>query len=305
MLRPVMLSGALILAAVLLLAVLLACGLERTDLPPGALSASPAERARHALGDCERVLALIHALQQHRGMSVAWLSGDRGFEAVLRMKRRDVGHLLQALEPVAVREEHLAADACISRAELSLLASQWMDLCDAMENAAQRLDPEDSITRHSLLVARALGWLELLGLRRVGPVLAPEQSGLLHTWVSTLPTLGEHLGQARAIGSGAAARGQCSPAERLRLHFLASRAESLMHQAVVDTPRLPAALPAIERVVRLLGVLRSDLLEGQPPGAEHYFAEATAAIDAVYAWMQGCEDALAPVLAARTGAGSA
>ena len=300
-----MLSAALIIAAVLLLSVLLVCGLERADPQPGSSSGLPAERARRALGDCERVLALIHALQQHRGMSVAWLSGDRGFEAVLRAKRRDVGQLLQALEPVALREENLAADACISRPELSLLASQWMDLCDAMENAALRPDPEDSITRHSLLVTRALGWLESLGLKRVGPVLAAEQAGLLNTWVSTLPTLGEHLGQARAIGSGAAARGQCTPAERLRPHFLASRADSLMHQAVVDTPRLPAALPAIERVVRLLGVLRSDLLAGQPPGAEHYFAEATAAIDAVYAWMQGCEDALAPALAARTGAGGA
>lgn len=300
-----MLSGALILVAVLLLTVLLAWGLERaeapSDLPPG----SPAERARRALGDCERVLALIHALQQHRGMSVAWLSGDRGFESLLRAKRRDVGQLLQTLEPVAQKEEGYDADACISRAELSLLASQWMDLCDTIENAAQRPDPEDSITRRSLLVARALGWLESLGLRRVGPVLGDDQAGLLSTWVSTLPALGEHLGQARAIGSGAAARGRCTPAERLRLHFLASRAESLMHQAVVDTPRLPAALPAIERVVRLLGVLRSDLLEGQPPGAERYFAEATAAIDAVYAWMQGCEDALAPTLAARAGAGSA
>lgn len=300
-----MLSGALIVAAVLLLTVLLAVGLERADPPAGGSSAQPAERAHRALGDCERVLALIHALQQHRGMSVAWLSGDRGFEAVLRTKRREVGQLLHALEPVAVREENLAAEPCVSRAELSLLASQWMDLCDAMENGALRPDPEDSITRHSLLVARALGWLESLGLRRVGPVLATEQSGLLNTWVCTLPTLGEHLGQARAIGSGVAARGQCTPAERMRLHFLASRAESLMHQAVVDTPRLPAALPAIERVVRLLGVLRSDLLAGQPPGAEHYFAEATAAIDAVYAWMQGCEDALAPALAAKTGSGSA
>lgn len=247
---------------------------------------------RRILADCELLLQLVHALQQHRGMSAAWLAGDHSFDAPMRAKRRDVLHAIEALASFAASES-AGGSPSLTPYELALLGTQWKELCDELDGAGERPGADENITRHSLLVSHVLAWLAATGERHLAPRVDASGSGLLRTWVVTLPALGEQLGQARAIGSGAAARGRCSPAERMRLTFLASRAESLMHQAIAESPRLPGALPATERVVRLLGMLRGDLLGEQVDmSAEAYFAEATAAVDAVYAWMNTCEAAL-------------
>lgn len=265
--------------------------------PERAGDRSPGDDAQRAFGDCERLLQLVHSLQQHRGMSTAWLAGDALFESPMRARRRAVQHDIEALETTA-RAEMALEGPCITPYELALLDAQWKELCAALDGSPAAIGADDNLTRHSLLVSHVLGWLAAVGNRRIAPLAASSGSGLLRTWISTLPALGEQLGQARAVGSAAAARGVCTAAERMRLRYLASRAESLMHQAIADTPRLPGALPATERIVRLLGLLRSDLLGATDRmTAELYFAEATAAIDAIYAWMTSCEDALRGVLA--------
>lgn len=264
--------------------------------PERAGDSLPGDDARRAFGDCERLLQLVHSLQQHRGMSTAWLAGDALFETPMRARRRAVQHDIDALDATA-RAEMASDGPCITPYELALLDAQWKELCAVLDGSPAAISADDNLTRHSLLVSHVLGWLAAVGNRRIAPVAA-SGSGLLRTWISTLPALGEQLGQARAVGSVAAARGVCTAAERMRLRYLASRAESLMHQAIADTPRLPGALPATERIVRLLGLLRSDLLAATDRmTAELYFAEATAAIDAIYAWMTSCEDALRGVLA--------
>lgn len=265
--------------------------------PPAPVNLRSDVGVRRSLADCEGLLRLIHSLQQHRGMCAAWLAGGQQFEAPMRGKRRDVNHDIEAL--VAIAEAEAMCDSpCLSPYELDLLDTQWKELCAELDGIGVRPGVDDSITRHSLLVSHVLSWLKSLGERRVAPFAGPAHDKLLRTWLDTLPQLGEHLGQARAIGSSAAARGDCSPAERMRLMFLASRAESLMHQAIADAPRLPGALPATERVVGLIGILRSAL-PGSPhaPSAEVFFGDATAAVDAVYAWMNACEDALRNALA--------
>ncbi|WP_304025838.1 nitrate- and nitrite sensing domain-containing protein [Methyloversatilis discipulorum] len=284
------LPGVMVLLA---LAIALALVFMRPE--PGGDS-SPGDNAQRAFGDCERLLQLVHSLQQHRGMSMAWLAGDALFESPMRARRRAVQHDIDALE-VTARAEMALDGPCVTPYELALLDAQWKELCGALDCSPPAIGAEDNLTRHSLLVSHVLGWLAAVGNRRIAP-FAASGSGLLRTWISTLPALGEQLGQARAVGSAAAARGVCTAAERMRLMYLASRAESLMHQAIADTPRLPGALPATERVVRLLGLLRSDLLGATDRmTAELYFAEATAAIDAIYAWMSSCEEALRGALA--------
>lgn len=284
------LPGVMVLLA---LAIALALVFMRPE--PGGDS-SPGDNAQRAFGDCERLLQLVHSLQQHRGMSMAWLAGDALFESPMRARRRAVQHDIDALE-VTARAEMALEGPCVTPYELALLDAQWKELCGALDCSPPAIGAEDNLTRHSLLVSHVLGWLAAVGNRRIAP-FAASGSGLLRTWISTLPALGEQLGQARAVGSAAAARGVCTAAERMRLMYLASRAESLMHQAIADTPRLPGALPATERVVRLLGLLRSDLLGATDRmTAELYFAEATAAIDAIYAWMSSCEEALRGALA--------
>ncbi|MFX4654695.1 nitrate- and nitrite sensing domain-containing protein, partial [Acinetobacter baumannii] len=72
--------------------------------PERASDSSPGGDAQRAFGDCERLLQLVHSLQQHRGMSTAWLAGDALFESPMRARRRAVQHDIEALETTARAE---------------------------------------------------------------------------------------------------------------------------------------------------------------------------------------------------------
>ncbi|WP_018410007.1 nitrate- and nitrite sensing domain-containing protein [Methyloversatilis thermotolerans] len=269
-------------------AVLVLVALLLIDLQP-VKKRAPLNQAQQALLDGERLHRLLHALQQHRGMSVACLAGDEGFVPGTRERRRLVELLLSELE------QQIGSQIvwCASE-ELAQTRTQWRELCLLLDAQPAALGVDETINRHSLLVARVLGWKSALARRCIAPVIGEELQPLLRTWSDTLPALTEVLGQARAVGSAVAVRGVCSTPERMRLVALSTRAEALMQQAIMDVPRLPGALPATERVVGLLGLLRGDAAMGTQfaPGAEAYFDEATGAIDAVYAWMKVCEDTL-------------
>ncbi len=120
--------------------------------------------------------------------------------------------------------------------------------------------------------------------------------GAVRNFSHRLPQLTECLGQARATGTGVAAHGSCSAVARVRLMFLVSRAESLIDQACAfDQHGSFAAL----KVRSLAKTIRSQMLASQQVNvsAASYFAEATAAIDAVYQWVRDCSQNLEVQLA--------
>lgn len=124
----------------------------------------------------------------------------------------------------------------------------------------------------------------------------------VNDYAHRLPALAECLGQARALGSAAAAAGQCAPVARVRLGFLLTRAESLL-AAACRADRSVEGVQAQQAVARLLEILRQDLLAASPPrvSAQTCFAVATEAIDGVFAWI----DAQGGMLQERRGAQTA
>lgn len=240
------------------------------------------------LAACETLLNLIASLQQHRGMSSAWLSGDAGFKRRLEEKARQIDELLPRLRELAQRES-LQAHPCLTLNELQLFRFRWEKLRDGLASHT----PEQSIARHSELLEKPLSWLAALGEARVEP-LFPEADlqRLARNYASRLPALSECLGQARAVGAGVAAQGRCSPVARVRLVFLISRAESLL-QAALAGDGGGRAESASQAVQRMLLRIREGLLAGPVELApEQYFALATRAIDLVFSWMDGSGERL-------------
>lgn len=243
-----------------------------------------------ALEACARLIDMLGALQQHRGLSTGWLAGDASFELRMHARRRDIDALMPALMQAAAHENGMLRP-CFTVQDAALFRHRWRELVEGLGKST----PEQNIAAHTRQIERLTGMIAALGEARVelpGAALLPP--GLAKNFAYRLPALSECLGQARAIGSGAAAAGHCSPVARVRLVFLAARAESLLRQAgEIDGGQTPA-LHARQKVDRLAGLVRSGILAGTRTSiaAEAYFAAATEAIDSVFGWIRASGEAL-------------
>lgn len=269
------------------------------------------ERARRSLAASADIVRLVQSVQQHRGMSGAWLAGDQSFGSKLPPKQAEVERLFDALEP-AVRAESNEAYPCVRVAELRALHAQWQALIGGLRASTS----EKSFQEHCQIAARLLDWLRALGEARIGqPGGAADESPAVRNFSFRLPTLAESLGQARALASAAAARGHVAPVTRVRLVFLLSRAESLLATASnaakgESCAQQEQASLAVQNFVR---ALRQRLLGGGVSiAAAECFALATQAVDGVFVWQAiererieaalGVRHGAVPALAGRQGA---
>lgn len=253
-------------------------------------------RALAALEGVGRLTELVAHLQQHRGMSGAWLAGDASFATRLPAKQAAVEDTLRSLLGDAEREEGERLP-CFTAQDIEALRGRWRQLVETLK----RLSPDESFQHHCRLLGTVLGWLAALGEARI----AQAAGGLLPAaavckLVGDLPALAECLGQARALGSAVAARGRCAPVARVRLHFLVSRATELLTRAGQGAASGHARQPA----EAFLQALRERVLLTESVGidAAACFRLGTEAVDAVYAWLAQEREALERALRAPRGA---
>lgn len=245
--------------------------------------AEPAIETQQVLADCTLLLELLTLLQQHRGMSSAFLSGEGAFLAALHKKQEQIAALQPALTLLARREGGMVS-ASFGANDFALLNFRWQCLLDELP----MLTAEQSIARHSQLIVRVLEWLAALGSSRLTPrsddLLA---HGGITNFTDRLPQLSECLGQVRALGTCVAGRQACSPTARVKLVFLLSRAESLLDQAMAVPVECTARLATVLAVRDLLAAVRTRMLlsNGVMMNAEEFFLLATRTIDQLFLWI--------------------
>jgi len=234
------------------------------------------------LNACRSLLALTANFQQHRGMSSAWLAGDRSFAGKMQAKAGEIDGLLPALRAVA--EIELAKPhPCLTPNDLALFRHRWGQLREKLQN----LSVEQSIVQHSALIDQLLQWLAALGESRVEPLFGERAvRNAVRNYASRLPGLTECLGQARAVGMSVAARKGCSAVARVRLMFLITRAEALLSQASNGAMRGRRGNEAERAVIRMAEMVRGELLlsAGISVSVQAYFDVASRAVDGVFAW---------------------
>lgn len=239
---------------------------------------------------CRLLLRVQHLLQQHRGLSTAWLAGDDSFLARQQEKATALALCFPELMLFA-RQEGRQVDACLNSNQFSLFVFRWQCLLDELPE----LTPEQAIARHNQLIARLLEWLARLGELRIEPS-TPDGAALaaVRNFVFRLPLLAESLGQLRAIGSCVAVRRRCAPVARVRMMFLIGRAESLLEQAAAGdgvaglSAKSRYAIEAMAVMVRTRMLLSGERL----PTANDYFALTTEAIDEVFVWIEASAQAV-------------
>lgn len=219
-----------------------------------------------------QALELLINIQQHRGLSAALLNGDQSFAARLSAKRNDIASVFQSLEPRLRENPELHSDA----GSLASIQVEW----NQMNLPIAGMTPERSFAKHTDLIRKTIHLIGDMGehlgmLDGEGTPLALMSNILL----LRIPLLMESIGQARALGSGYAAKGKCGAVGRIRLSFLEQHIRECQNEI---SSSMTGHSPATERVNVLLKVLNERFLQveeiSMPPDA--LFRTATEAIEA-------------------------
>lgn len=229
------------------------------------------ERQLHGLDVLQHVLALLTNVQQHRGISAALLNGDVSFAARLATKRNEIQGIFKNLGPLLVETLELRSDAD------SLLAveREW----EMMSSSIASTSAEQSFHKHTVLIRKIIHLLGDIG-EHIG-LLDGEGSPLAllsNTLLRKLPLLMESIGQARALGSGYAAKGQCGAVGRIRMNFL----EQHIRECQQDISSSTENTHATQRVNALLNVINERFIAVEEINItpDAFFRTATDAIEA-------------------------
>jgi methyl-accepting chemotaxis protein len=146
----------------------------------------------------------IADIQQHRGMSSAFLNGEAGFRERMQQRQAAVDAQFAALHTA---DERLGA-ALKTGDKLALLQQSWTTLKQEVYGytAAQSLE------RHTTLIESLRGFITHLA-ETSNLILDPELDSyyMMDLAVHRLPALAEGMGQSRALASGVAAHGSFTP----------------------------------------------------------------------------------------------
>jgi len=229
------------------------------------------ERQLHGLNVLQHVLALLTNVQQHRGISAALLNGDKSFDTRLATKQSEIQGIFENLGPLLTETPELRSDAD------SLLAvkREW----EMMSTTLAHISSEQSFHKHTVLIRKIIHLLGDMG-EHIG-LLDGEGSPLAllsNTLLLKLPLLMESIGQARALGSGYAAKGQCGAVGRIRMNFL----EQHIRECQQDISTSTENTNATQRVNALLNVLNERFIAVEEVNItpDAFFRTATDAIEA-------------------------
>ncbi len=241
----------------------------------------------------------VEQLQQHRGMTAAYLNGASHFESRIMAKRQDVDKSMADL--VAVDQS--LGDAMQTQGVISNLQGQWQNIkADSMTQA-----PAVAIKAHSDLIKMLLSLMVQVA-DNSGLTLDSELDSfyLEEALVKGLPNMVEYMGQARDVGSVVAAKGQLDEKALVKLSVLLSDidtyfgnvrsglARAYEHNASVREAIIAPTDANNKTVEEMHSLLDRELLLADPIviKSEAVFDAATKAISGSY----DLYDAIVPVL---------
>ncbi len=176
----------------------------------------------------------IEHIQQHRGMTHAYLNGSDEFGERIRRKRPVIDDYMRALS--AADRQHGAGFAMADR--VAALEHQW----HAIKTRSLDQGPVSALKAHSDLIA---DMIKLVGAvaDASGITLDPELDTyyLGDAVARSLPRLIENMGLARAVGAGIATRGAHTRESYIQLSILSS-------QIAADTKQSSAGLLTAGRI---------------------------------------------------------
>ena len=173
------------------------------------------QHERQGLSYIKTVRQPIEAIQQHRGMTAAYLNGATEFHSRIMSKRQEVDKRMAQLADI---DKQLGKDLGTG-STMQELRRAWDEI---KSNSLQQKTPE-AIGAHSRLIDKMLALMSKVA--DVSEItLDPKLDSyyLGDALVTKMPRLIENMGQARAVGSAVAAKGEFSQESFVKLSVLAN-----------------------------------------------------------------------------------
>ncbi len=253
---------------------------------------------------------LIQHIPQHRGMSGAFLNGDKSFGSKMVAKQKTIDSEFMAL----VQTDKRLGTALGTGHRVEKALSAWNDLKQRISG----MTPAQSFQTHTELVAELLALTERTADRSKLILDSDlDTTYLMDLVVFRLPALAEGMGQSRAIGSSAAANGRLSDSARVQLTIRLDRirkAQAALERGLAiifeENPALEGDLGSVgtqarSTVAEFAELVEHDLLEAEPIAVSttEIFDASTRAIDAVFSLYDTVMPALDKRLIQRIGEG--
>lgn len=205
---------------------------------------------------------LLAAIQQHRGITNGVLCGDDKLQSRLPALQSNINNHLQTLTQLdgGVRNTSSWRSVEENWPRVRVQFKQW--------------PAEQNLTNHNQLLASLLESVEECAQHYRLTELPQEKGESIALLWNDLLRIAECVGQARALGTGVAAKATCSSVERIRLKYL--------HQSIrrFVTAQRHSDFPTVKK---LLGTIENKVLVLVPSvTAVEYFDDATAALDEVF-----------------------
>jgi methyl-accepting chemotaxis protein len=244
------------------------------------------------------LLVLLNDLQEQRGLTAVWLSGDASFKARVDAKRLDVEKNVRIVDEIDQRLD----GALHTRARWTELSDEIRNLGSASSNATA---PE-SFALHSQTIEKTIALLTLVG-DASNLTLDPDLDSyyLMNVLIFQGPELSELVAQARGLGSSVAANNGSNPEELDRLNRLAilmgflqkkvgdslgkiSQANRTLKTQMDAESRntVGAVQVATDRVTKLVSS------RGRDTNAGEYFAALTGSVESLFEMQQRRKDSL-------------
>ncbi len=214
---------------------------------------------------------LLADIQQHRGLSSGYLNGDVNLMPRIEDLQKKIGQDIKQVNSIN--------QWIICNNNWLAISSHWSRLKDqyTSNTIANNLQQHGKLIRNLLyLVEEMAEEHHLLHLESVSGV------DIDFIWKDLLETT-EYMGQARALGTGIAASGNCGSVEKVKLHYLKDKIKS---SGASLAQQLPNANKASKSIGLLLTTIDKNFIHGLPDShfisAEEYFNIATTALNGIY-----------------------
>ena len=244
------------------------------------------------------LLALLKDLQEQRGLTAIWLSGDASFKDRVDAKRLDVERGVRAVDEVDQRLD----GSLHTRAK-------WTELSDEIRNLAGRssdVSPSVSFDLHSQTIQKTIALLTAVG-DASNLTLDPDLDSyyLMNVIIFQGPELSEIVAQARGVGSSIAANKGRDPAQiddlnrlAILMGFLQAKVDESLGKAAEANSTLKTQMDADSRstadAIRAATERATKLISsrGQDANAAEYFDALNGSEQSLYEMQQRAKDSL-------------
>lgn len=203
--------------------------------------------------------SLLAFVQQHRGLTTGFINGNRAVKSDIESLALKIKRTMGDIDA--------AGDWMRENIKWSSLVDHWTRLGMIYLQG----DADKNFKQHNILIANLLYLID-----DVADVhhLSKITGDAMDTDWRYLLSIAEYIGQARALGTGVAAKGECSSVLRIQLNHLRNKIASSVDSSWPDKSR--------SEIQQLLRCIETQLIVDQPSiQAGDYFTLATRCIEHV------------------------